>query len=294
MPPLKRAVALVQVDHVAMLVAGELDLDVPRLFQVLLEEDAAILECGFCLLTGRLITGHQAVVVPRHSHASPTAAGRSLDQHWIADLPGNLEGFVLGGDQSFRTRDQRDLGLPSDFFRLVLVAQFPHRVVRGANELDVALAAHFSKIGVLGQEPISGMKRIDVRLLGGGNDPWDLEVALARWSGADANGLVCQREPRRPAIRGRVHCDHADAQIPAGADHPKGNFTAVRYQDSLKHAEVPSSKFQVPVPSQTTWNLEPESWNFFRPVLPGRAPGRIQRTGRSERRFRRWSRCTWP
>ena len=49
MPPLERAVALEEVDDVAVLVAEHLHLDVPRLVEVLLDEDAAVLERGLGL-----------------------------------------------------------------------------------------------------------------------------------------------------------------------------------------------------------------------------------------------------
>ena len=106
MPALQGTIALEEMDDVAVLVAEQLHLDVPRLFEVLLEEDAAILERGLGLLPRRLKAGHQADVVAGDAHAAAAAAGRRLDEHGIADLPGNLERLVFGGDQALRARNR--------------------------------------------------------------------------------------------------------------------------------------------------------------------------------------------
>src|SRR5262249_8031918 len=130
MPPLQGTIALEEVDHVAVLVAEELDLDVPRLFEILLQEDAAILECGLGLLPGGLVAIDEAMVVSGDAHAAAAAAGRGLDQHGIADLPRDLESLILGGDQSFGSWHEWDFGLPGDLLGLVLVAELAHRIVR--------------------------------------------------------------------------------------------------------------------------------------------------------------------
>src|SRR5579885_2994935 len=59
-PPLQRAVALPQVDHVAVAVAEDLHLDVPRPLDVLLQVDAAVLERLLGLLAGGVEAGLEA------------------------------------------------------------------------------------------------------------------------------------------------------------------------------------------------------------------------------------------
>ena len=60
MPALQRAIALEEVDDVAVLVAEDLHFDVPRLLDVLLEVDAAVLERGLGL-GSRLVERRESV-----------------------------------------------------------------------------------------------------------------------------------------------------------------------------------------------------------------------------------------
>ena len=55
--------------------------------------------------------------------------------------------------------------------------------MRRADELDVALAADLGEVGVLREEAVAGVNRLDVRLFGGGDDAWNLEIALASGAG---------------------------------------------------------------------------------------------------------------
>src|SRR5262249_3868088 len=228
MPPLQGAVALEEVDHVAVLVAEELDLDMPRLLQVFLEENAAVLERGLGFLARRLEPGDEAVVVASNAHAAAAATGRGLDQDRVADVPGDAERLILGGGQPVRTGDQRYLCLPGDLLGLVLVAELPHRVVRGAYELDVAIGANLADFRFLRKEAIAWLKGIDVGLLGRRNDSRDLEITLGGLRRPDANRLVREGQPRGPLVRRRVDGDDADPQVATGPDDPQGDLSAVR------------------------------------------------------------------
>ena len=88
MPPLRRTIALPQMDGVAVLIGQHLHFDVPRMLDVLFQIDAAVAEGRLGLGPG-LLQGHlQHQLVQRHAHAAPAAAGRRLDQHRKADLVG--------------------------------------------------------------------------------------------------------------------------------------------------------------------------------------------------------------
>ena len=68
MPALERAVALEEVDDVAVPVAEQLHLDVPRAVEVLLDEDAAVLERGLGLGRRLVEAGEQRRLVAGHAH----------------------------------------------------------------------------------------------------------------------------------------------------------------------------------------------------------------------------------
>ena len=76
---LERAVALAQMDGVALAVAEHLDLDVARLLEVLLDIDRIVAEGGLGLGLGGLERVDEVVLRARHLHAASAAAGGGLD-----------------------------------------------------------------------------------------------------------------------------------------------------------------------------------------------------------------------
>ena len=107
---LDRAFALAEIDDVAVLVAEHLDLDMARIDDEFLDEDAVVAEGGrgfrlrprkaFRHLAGRM----------GDAHALAAAAGRRLDHHRIADLVGDLHGMRRVFDDR---RDGRERSRPS-------------------------------------------------------------------------------------------------------------------------------------------------------------------------------------
>src|SRR3546814_3391021 len=82
---LQRAVALAEVDRATLAVGQKLHLDVARPAEVLLHVDFVVAEGGLRLRAREAVGVFHLAGVVRHLHAAPAAAGRSLDQHRIAD-----------------------------------------------------------------------------------------------------------------------------------------------------------------------------------------------------------------
>src|SRR5205807_7204497 len=93
MPPLERAIALPEMDGVAVAVGQHLNFDVPWPFDVLFEIDAAVLECFLGFLRRGRETGSEPGVVPSDAHAAAAAAGCRLDEHGVADAGGKGAGL---------------------------------------------------------------------------------------------------------------------------------------------------------------------------------------------------------
>ena len=107
---LERAVALADGDDVAVVVADHLHLDVARFFEIALDVDVAVAECGFCF---GLRDGNRAGelgIGPGDAHAAPTAAGDRLDHYRESNLPGDPAGLGGAGDDTFGPRQQRHTG----------------------------------------------------------------------------------------------------------------------------------------------------------------------------------------
>ncbi len=230
--PLDRAVALVEVQDVALLVGEDLDLHVPGLDDELFEIDVAVAEGGLGLGLGRIERRPQADVVVDDPHAAAAAAGDGLDDDRVADLVGELHRLGLVGDGAFGARDDGDLGLAGDLAGLDLVAQQPHGLDAGADEADAAVAADLREVGVLGEEPVAGVDRIDVGDLRGADDPGDVQVALVAVGRPDADRLVGQPQVGGVAVRLRVDGDRLNPQLVAGANDAKGDLTAIGDKDS--------------------------------------------------------------
>ena len=91
MTPLDGAVTLAQMDHVAMLVGQDLDLNMPRLFAILLDIDFRVAETGLGLGACRSKGIGQGCLGVDNLHAATATAGGGLDDHRETDLLGNLD-----------------------------------------------------------------------------------------------------------------------------------------------------------------------------------------------------------
>ena len=86
---LDRAVALEEVDHVAVAIAEHLDLDVARLEDRLLDVDERVAEGALGLAPGALERVRRAPSsLVDEAHALAAAAEGRLDQHRVADARG--------------------------------------------------------------------------------------------------------------------------------------------------------------------------------------------------------------
>ncbi len=84
-PALQRAVALAEVDGVALAVAEHLDFDVARPREIFLEVDGVVAEGGLGLGARSCKRLRQTLGRLSDLHAASTAAGGRLDQHRKAD-----------------------------------------------------------------------------------------------------------------------------------------------------------------------------------------------------------------
>src|SRR5262249_7103379 len=153
---------LPEVDGVTVLVGEDLDLNVTRLLDVFFEVDTAILERLLRFLTGGVEPGLKAQIVVGDAHTASAAAGRRLDEYRIAHFAGQRQRLLGAFEQARAAGHNRDAGLLRHLARLVLVAQALHGLRRRADEGDTAFAADIGEVGVLGQEPITGVDGLDI------------------------------------------------------------------------------------------------------------------------------------
>ncbi len=224
------AVALPEVDDVALAVAENLELDVARVLDEFLDVNPAVGKRLFSLAAGGVVALDQRDVVVGGAHSAAAAAGHGLDHHRVADFLGGLERLLFGLDDVLRSGRDRHAGLAGQLAAQGLVLQRIHRVGLRANEADVAVLADLGEVGVLGEEPVAGVNGIDVRNLGGADDAVDPQVTLSAGRAADADGFVRHLGVHGVRVRLRVHRHGADVQLLAGANDPDGDLPAIGYQ----------------------------------------------------------------
>ncbi len=184
------AFALAEVDDVAMRVGEHLDLDVPRLLDELLDEDAVVAEGGTRFRAGERKALPRLRFVLGDAHALAAAAGRGLQHHRIADPLGDLGGRVRIGNRAEMAGHRAHAGLGGEFLRLDLVAHRRDRGGRRPDEDDAGLFQRFGEGGIFRQESVAGMHGRRTRLPAGFEDPFYAQVALGRRRRADRHRLV--------------------------------------------------------------------------------------------------------
>jgi hypothetical protein len=232
---LHRAVALAQVDDMAVHVAQDLELDVPRAREVLLDVHVAVAEGAQRLGARELERPREVVHVLGDAHALATAAGGRLDDHGKADLLRELERLVRVLHGARRPRHDRHAHRRHRLARGGLVAHHADLLRRGADERDVGRGAGFRELRVLGQEAVARVDRVGAGDLGGRDDARDAQVRVARRRGADAHVVVGEAHVQGLAVRLGVDGDGLDAQLAARADDAQGDLAAVGDEDFLEH-----------------------------------------------------------
>src|SRR5215471_15674082 len=108
MPALNRALALSQAYNIPMLVAKDLEFDMPRMFDILLHIKIAVAEsCGSFLLC-LPVKSRQILLTAHDAHAASAPTRGRLDDHGIAHLARPLGGFFLRGNDAIGAGQNRD------------------------------------------------------------------------------------------------------------------------------------------------------------------------------------------
>ncbi len=188
---LHRAIALAQIDGIAMLICQYLKFNVARIFQVLFHVYRGIVERGlrFRFCHGNRI--EQGRLGMHHAHAAPATAARSLDDDRVANAARDLDD--LGGivrQRAFYARYAGHAGLFHGNLGAHLVAHQAYRFSARADEYKTAFFHTFGKIGVFREEAIARMNRLGIGYFRCADDGGDVQITQVRRRRAYTNGLV--------------------------------------------------------------------------------------------------------
>ena len=235
---LERAVALEQVDDIAVPVAQHLHLDVLGLDEEFLDEDILVTERLLRLALDLQEVDADILRAVAAAHAAAAAAPGRLEQHRVAELLRERDGVVHIGQRASRAGDGGHAALLRDGLGGQLVAHLLQNPGRRADERDARLLAGAGKRRVLRQEAIAGMDRVHAAALRQVNDPRDVQIRCQRaFVFADQVGLVRARAVQAVCILLRIDGYCAQVQVIARAENAQRDLPAVGDQHLVKLAD---------------------------------------------------------
>ena len=171
-------------------------------------------------------------VHPRHADA--TAAGDGLQHHRKAEFVGaGLERFHVGnGVGSTMHRESRRGHV------LSCAGFLAHRfqpVDARPDEADARGRDGAREARVFGEEAVAGVQRVRAGGLGGGDQPFGVEIGVRRPIAGKPHGLGGRRQMRRVGIRVRVGSDALNAQRRASPRHAGGHRAPVGNEHACEH-----------------------------------------------------------
>lgn len=244
------AVALAQVDHMALTVGHDLDLHVAGAGEVFLEVDPRIAEGALRFLRGLPERPAQLLFVLHDAHALAAAAGGRLDEDGIADGGRDAPRFVLVGDEPFRAGDDGHARVDHGAAGHGLVAHVADGFAGRADEGDAVIRAHVGEIRVFREEAVARVDGVRPGGAGGLDEAGDVEIAFLRLRGADAVCFVREAHGQGVPVRLGVHRGGADAHLMAGADDARGDLPPVRDQYLAEHGGTSRAAGGLPHPEE--------------------------------------------
>ncbi len=234
------AVALVEVEQRAVLVAEDLHLDMPRLEDQLLQIALAVAEGGLGLRAALADLRLQLVRPVDGPHPAPAPAPGRLEHQRVAHLLGHGADAVhcarrIRIGQHLGRGHDRNAGLDGRAPRARLVAQHPHRLGLRPDEGDPVLVAGIDEVGVLGQKAVARMDRVRPARSGDPNYFRDREIRLDRPQPlADVIRLVRLEAVQPQLVLLGIDGDRGLAEFVGRAADADGDLAPVRDEDFLE------------------------------------------------------------
>src|SRR6185312_14654494 len=233
---LDRTLAFVQIKHVAVLVADELNFDVARFGHEFLDEEAVVAETRLRFVLRRLDRLNEFVLLVDDAKPLAAAAGRRLHHHGIADLLGNLARVLIVLDFADEAGNRVDLGGQRQLLGFDLVAHRGNGFDIRADEDNADFRKRLGERFALGEKAVAWMNRFGAGIAASLNDPIDHEIGLSRGRRPDIDRLVRHLDVERIAVGVGIDGNRLDAHAAGRFDHAAGDLAAVGNQNLLEHS----------------------------------------------------------
>src|SRR5581483_5886877 len=221
-----------EMDHVAVGVGQDLDLDVAGVGDVVLEVDPPVPEGRQRAEAGGPEPVGELSGVVDDDHALATPAGRRLEDDRIAHHRGGGAGLLGTGD-GLRPGPERDAEAPGQVPGHDLVATLADHLRRRADEGDPFLGAGRGQLRPLRQEPVARVQRIAARDQRRRHHAADVEVAFGRRGGADADRVVGQVGRQAVAVCLGDGGHRLESLVDAGPDDADSDLAPVGDENAL-------------------------------------------------------------
>ena len=235
MTPLHRAIALVQMNDVAVAIAKHLDFNVAGPLHVLLDQHRIVAKTAARLTLARRQSLVKICRLLDDAHALAATACAGFDQHREPDGFGFLR---QQGRCLVRAVVARHQGHTGFFHQLLGRCLQAHGLDgrRGRpDEHHTRLFAGIGEVGVLAQKTIARMDGLRPRLHGGLQDALPLQITVLRGVAADVHRFITGLHMGRLCVGIRVHGHGAHTQATGTGGHAAGDFAAVGDEDFVKH-----------------------------------------------------------
>ena len=231
---LQGAVALVEMDDVAVSVGQNLHLDVFGLLKKFFDEDTVVPEGFGGLAFHQVEGGDHFLLAVAAAHAAAAAAGCRLEHNGEAVFPGLFQGFLAAFERLGAAGDDGYPAADGRFFGGKLVAHLGKHMGRRADKHDAVFFAGLGKSGVFGQKSVTGMDSVHITAFGQVDNGGNVQIGTKRPEGVGhLIGFVRLSAEEAVGILFGIHGHRADIEVRAGAEHADGNFAAVGHQNLL-------------------------------------------------------------
>src|SRR5919198_6295010 len=244
MTALDRAVALAEVDDVALGVGEDLHFDVPRILEVTLDVDGRVREVRLAFPPRGLESARRPVGAGDDLQALAASARGCLDRERPAELLAEAHDLVRGLDLLGGARHDRNACGAHLLTGRGLRAHGLDGVGRRTDPDQPGAGHRAREPRVLGQEPVARVDRLRPGTVRRLEDPLLVEVALARGPRPEQVGLVGKRDVKRTAVRLRVDRDGADPELPERPEDSDRDLAAVGHEDFREGCHGPYSPYR--------------------------------------------------
>ncbi|RMU19924.1 hypothetical protein ALP34_05544 [Pseudomonas savastanoi pv. glycinea] len=225
---LQRAVAVAQMNRLALAVGNDLDFHVTRVSQVFFQVDHRVAEPGRSFGAGLGGGFDQVFFAMNHTHAATTTATGGLDDHRVTHFTTNAQsGCFVFRQRAVGARNGWHVGQLHGVLGRNLVAHQADGVCFRADEGKTRFFDLFGEIGVFSEEAVARVDRRGTGHFGSRDDRRNVQVGQIGWCRTNADGFVCQAQVHQLAICRGVYSDGLDAQFFTGTQDAQGNFAAV-------------------------------------------------------------------